>query len=164
MSGVSIPLSFTHTHTDPQTDSEIDRLQRHYRGQTFADSDDECEYEVLMVYHDAGFVGDELRALVRNTATGAVRCRPPVSVEGYLAWKLPLPPSSSPTSEGLRLQRSEEPEEKAPAGAGGETVKATRKKHERGGKGARSPGQLVFRGAIWSWSGTWVRDDHEDAK
>lgn len=62
------------------------------------DSDDEGggEYEVLMVYHDAGLEGDGPHAVVRHKGTGAWRCRPPVSVPGYLARKLPLPPPPPP--------------------------------------------------------------------
>lgn len=93
-----------------ETHRELDRLQRHYRGKTYTDSDDEGgEYEVLMVYHDAGLEGDGPHAVVRHTRTGAWRCRPPVSVPGYLARKLPLPPPPPPSSAAAQPAGSMRP-------------------------------------------------------
>ncbi len=98
----------TPTHIHPST-REIDRLQRHYKGRAFVDSDDEEEeFEVLMIYHDAGLEGDGPHAVVRRKATGAWRCRPPVSVPGYLARKLPLPPPPPPSPSRLRRQQQEQ--------------------------------------------------------
>lgn len=55
-----------------------------------------------MVYHDAGLEEDGPHAVVRNKATGAMKCRPPVSVPGYLARKLPLPPPPTPQQQHQR--------------------------------------------------------------
>lgn len=74
-----------------------------------------------MVYHDAGLEGDGPHAVVRHNGTGAWRCRPPVSVPGYLARKLPLPPPPPPTQPpplSLMLQHQDQHQQQRAVGRG----------------------------------------------